>query len=108
MTNIEKVLKIAELAMEINGEEYKNREKPCAFLRISPHVNDVDVDIYRGGYGDCDDHESLSAYYSGENFGFVHRTEIQSTVSLEEMIRKLQEVADEINPPELRPDIVEV
>ena len=52
---INKVMELIELALKVNSKNGKfedrgEKGKPCVFIRYSPHVSKLDVDVYENGF----------------------------------------------------------
>lgn len=70
MTIKEKILKIMSLALEINPPEVEDigQKRTAVFVRWSPHVNVLGIEIYYGGWGDnAIPDENVDLYTSWED-----------------------------------------
>ena len=84
----EKILKIMELALEINPPDIEavGRSRTAVFMEWHPHVNLLDIRIYRGGYGKSDEAERYENYTCGIP---------SSENTLEEIIEVLEKIKEE-------------
>ncbi len=98
MTVKEKIMRIMELALEINPPEIKNiGEKTTAvFVRWSPHCNVLTVEIHLGGWRSMRDADRTFDAYPGRNFGDSMDSIIAELEQIKADLPGGEENADEI------------
>ena len=84
----EKVRKIFDLSMQINGcVDYNYEKRPLIFLRVYPHCGLIDFDVHYYGWGTG---ERENQYIQAE----AHYSEERDDGKLDGMIAMLESVID--------------
>lgn len=65
----DKILKVLELALEINPPEIENigEKRTAVFVNWAPHVNQLSVRIYKDGWTENGEVDSYDAYTDGDD-----------------------------------------